>query len=970
MVIKLYNTTHQGGLSSSDLLLLTVWEKPAYYSIRNGRWADPETWDRGEVPEKDAKVEVRHIVYTGSTSMSFGGRAYGEGANALFSSGGYTVGVDYLEGPNETSLVDNLLSANKYKLAETVTITSDGTLLLGKGGNAGDNIATDTLMFGTIFNNAIPASGYAGYSTFVNATSSAIFATTYGSDFRGFQIMTGGPTTLVSDSTINHGYTYIAGNFDITNGAFSNTTVNTAAISTDAVARIVNGIVHIPSIFDNVVSGPSTSPLNAVFNVDGGRIYVDTLLIGLDETAMLGTESYTQTDGEIFIQSDVATFDHTTSSNTVFNIAGGLFIIDYAAKSVDNLITANIPMQVTNTGLFVINENTEANLVGDAGIALAPNTTTSPLFARSENALEYNMGVLAADTYIDVNSLLSMKYVENITNLGAFAMLQGSKLNVKEGGISNNKSTYDNVFFEIGRYNNSDVFVINPSFKNDPAVISYWNNINIMPTAITHPYATLELYTGSTGLMPTNTYIAANRKEGLVYLRDADLNMPNDTITFLTFLSSPIFGADGQASYDIIGRVERRNALHYNNYAITPINYYSSITGVIADDYKFVYNNKYTQIEFNTFTPSTMTKFALTSSPVTQPAKVIQANDNKFRAQRNLLVDYAKDPTANIDIRYLTLGVRGITEVSDDLFSKKLLFGEGYDNTKQPLKLANVDLRPATNTAGLAQYAMNDDGSTLIHLTNATGSNPPDEATLESGNSLLLYAIGLFTSVRAGRWSDPLVWSAGVVPSAKDSVIIRHIIYTGLWKGAGETDGHFNPANVNNLFGARPYGRAESDINFNATLNEALLSGKIKIVAPDSFTPDGEDPLPAGPSALLICALLNGTTMASPSNFYTQCQTMDFSTTLVFSDFVQELNPTNEGITRMIINTGDDSNFNVNLSTDIFTVAQNPSAWVNLNGLYIISNNTGADVIMPTIRALNIQNEGLIQNEGIIDIGK
>jgi len=102
-------------------------------------------------------------------------------------------------------------------------------------------------------------------------------------------------------------------------------------------------------------------------------------------------------------------------------------------------------------------------------------------------------------------------------------------------------------------------------------------------------------------------------------------------------------------------------------------------------------------------------------------------------------------------------------------------------------------------------------------------------------------------------------------------------------------------------------------------------------------------------------------------NYFTNAEEMNWAIPLVFSDFVSEL----DGKTPLaleiktagsthIINIGSLSNFLTN-------IARNSSGYQNLNGLYIISFDDINDV--PIIRALNIDNEGLIQNEGIIHIG-
>ncbi len=48
------------------------------FSVRNGRWSDPQTWDAAITPTASDSVEIRHIVYTGlyNGNELFGGRAW------------------------------------------------------------------------------------------------------------------------------------------------------------------------------------------------------------------------------------------------------------------------------------------------------------------------------------------------------------------------------------------------------------------------------------------------------------------------------------------------------------------------------------------------------------------------------------------------------------------------------------------------------------------------------------------------------------------------------------------------------------------------------------------------------------------------------------------------------------------------------------------------------------------------------
>ena len=69
----------------TDILTVDVNVCGELTARRSGRWSDPETWASFDTPAPGDSVVIPAgvIVYTGSTSQSFGGRAYGPGADQL-----------------------------------------------------------------------------------------------------------------------------------------------------------------------------------------------------------------------------------------------------------------------------------------------------------------------------------------------------------------------------------------------------------------------------------------------------------------------------------------------------------------------------------------------------------------------------------------------------------------------------------------------------------------------------------------------------------------------------------------------------------------------------------------------------------------------------------------------------------------------------------------------------------------------
>jgi hypothetical protein len=138
--------------------------------------------------------------------------------------------------------------------------------------------------------------------------------------------------------------------------------------------------------------------------------------------------------------------------------------------------------------------------------------------------------------------------------------------------------------------------------------------------------------------------------------------------------------------------------------------------------------------------------------------------------------------------------------------------------------------------------------------------------------------------------------------------------------------------------------------------------------------------VPGGyPSALLVCAYLSGTltstTGTEAKNYYfINCEQMNWNIPLVFSYFDTDKNVSDDGRTALVIKAGDGATFVKTTYADFLTdIATNKTEYDKLKGLYIVAfseNENTSPVSVPIIRVLNIENEGLIQNEGIIEIGE
>ena len=1078
----------------SDPFYISVKTCGSALAVKNGRWADPETWLNVEPPAKDdiAIIPEGIIVYTGATSKAFGGRAYGQGADLTMG----THGTEWELGPNETGLVDNLLpDGQTIQLAKSVKIERGGALVIsqltditGMTANTASSQGANDLLnyrleFGQIINYSDTTIASLRVGSSSHPTEQILLDSTYnyvgvGSFVAGLYIVSSSTDTLaqamngtgvVDFALINDtGYIYQnGGSFKVgsimntnegiifqhasttdafilstgnivnasgtvtiegtlnTNASFINGTINgeTAAVTISgflnvaewfrnaptegsfgsiafndgAVGNIATSITEVQAKFlngshgdvgDAGYDGYGTSAGTAILNVYGANLNIyRSLYNGLVPLTNTNDNTNIVAPVKVNLLADagvVKVYESVKSYNRVggvgsqieFNINSGQFIMTGTPPTGHDSLITQRRIEVFEDGQFVIDTDRLVNMSGATELQMLSNPVSG--------------GIVLNSNTVNVANYLTLEALPNVTSddvllQGSFAMLQGSKLYIHRDftdnviGIINNNSARNNVYFHRGSYTDSD---------NKPSVVSL-NYSKIMPTIGTHPYGRLEIFLGG-DLVDFNYLSAADsiciggKSDSALMIVGGQGTIFYSPIVFVDAIANLIF-YDNYTSPSVtngswhgiaIGTVERRTTIF--GYATVP-------------NRQYVFTNRYTYINFSV-ADDELPRFALTTkwshpggvSGISgtyyyPPTLVIFGTDISRRGQRYYSVDFDTISSGLYPrIQTISLDYLSVSEISNDLFvmRDKLMIGAGYNSAAEPMLLAPVDSPEVLNSPA------NVNSRYLATNTNImlrkTGANPA-VGELESGNELILYVPSVFTTVRPGRWSDPQVWATGMVPSEEDSVIIRHVIYTGLWAGAGNSDGSIVPPN-NLLFGARPYGRAESEIN-NVTvagIKEAWLSGKLKIIEPDSWAPEGETPLPAGPSALLICNYLLPPLVspASNSNYYIQCDYMDWDVVLVFSEDHIDLNLPKAievqagGSTDEMTMTFSDF---LNLAKSINYTA-NPSATpspsyydLNLNGLYIIVDDP---YTAPIIRTLGIENKGLIQNEGIIDIGK
>jgi len=998
-------------------------------AVQSGRWSDSLTWYNKRTPnaannEYDAVIRTGVIVYTGSSSKSFGGRAFGRGANSTMG----TISTDWQEGPNESEL--NLNTAkDTAKLANIVTIQSGAALILGHnlnasaGASAGVNNPDIVLSFGKIINDASSEAISANGTHIFDWMSPSLWA-----NFGGLHIMAGAPLTTVARignediSIANNGYMFVNGNITaeqriynanskagIINVAGGKLTVEKDFINGNGVnftgtLNVMGGNVEVREWFRNgflansagnvtisggVVDVATSATVSAAkfLNGSGGDAtdagyaqIVGTANLTVNNNGVLninrslyngnvasGSNSpanISVVDGKVTVRESVKSFEFPASNG--FNISGGRFVMTgtpTASSDASSLIVRRA-IVVSGAGRFIIDKNRIVNM---AGLTAGTGTTGGGLIFTSTTSAN-----ASATLYNDLESS-SFGEITPDNVLGSLALLSGATLDVYATNanqtilLRNDHSARNNVYFHRG------------VVGGEPSLVSFRGN-RIMPTVPTHPYGKLRILNSSASLTidlfqtADEICIGGKAEDALFHVSqgtilnnkivfvDADANATfSNTFTHIrpnfTNQSNTVVGTWNGI---IDGTVERRT-VKTNGFG-------NATVANKANEYRFTHNNSY----FNfSKADEFLENFALTVKWETTPQQVEYKDSAEIRAQRRYKVDFKTVGDEAPAIKTISLNYRGngiainaqdiVTqqpnvppaEIYDAFFAMKhkFMFGAGFDDNKEPALLARVNF-PAPENEGLVTGRRNGNINYQYRAEIATGNEitllntgTPISQQLVSGNDLIMFLGENFVSTRNGRWSDSLTWNYGIVPEPDDEVEIRHIVYTGMWDGSG----------VDVLFGARGWGEAEDKLYSLNTDGEALLAKKVRIVAP-LIEDQG--------SALIIGAhILNNANLstAKPANSELEAQRMNYTVPLVFGDIILS-DADNSGIE---IKAG--AKENVYTVDAIMDMAKN-GGWEVLKGLYILCNQT--EGIVPIIRAIHINNSGLIYNMGIIEVGK
>ncbi len=578
-------------------------------------------------------------------------------------------------------------------------------------------------------------------------------------------------------------------------------------------------------------------------------------------------------------------------------------------------VVANVMNSATGANLLVSGSGGSASLnisggtlagavsitgnTGGSATVITNNATGTPINFDGAVAIT---GVLGGTGTVDINGAGNV----NIGTGGSLAldsenaildMAEGSHLNV-QGTITNNATNPTNL-------------VLNNN--NNGSTITYAGGQVALATVASNPYSNVVI--GSYVDLGGNAYVAGDMtlNSGSLFstLKKGSGAMPGST--------------DINDYYKIVFTEEDANL-------VTGSGTCGEVRGIVArsawnTSTTYSFNNVATSLRFGV-DPTTGQEAGFFVLPGTEPdyrdntwpTASIGTGIGQIHIINRFIQPYVQNGPVTIAAGTLSMGY-----TTGERTAAGFEDGKGY-RTFEGESTTNADL---LSTGDEAQDANN-----CFYVAQATGVTSFGEAAYSNlasnvavGSQLLITqnAPALITSVRNGRWSDPLTWNTGTQPISSDFVELSHKIWTG--DGVGYLAGA----------GSRKFSRAEHQGAGVNNLGSAYqLSAKLTLN-------DGAG-LFIGQAIAGNSGSYTGETGVVNDGIYTFGDVINNNTTAAGGSFVPNPGGTG-GVTALSGGT---------TGTDA----------TGLNGIYVVPANTGN-----IFRATTLDNKGSATNFGIAEVG-
>ncbi|TAL66876.1 MAG: hypothetical protein EPN82_16595 [Bacteroidetes bacterium] len=568
--------------------------------------------------------------------------------------------------------------------------------------------------------------------------------------------------------------------------------------------------------------------------------------------------------------------------------------VNNAAVYASGNLTSNAAADLTCNANFTIGTGA-SSCAGDITINNAYFKTTST------GTLDINAGATVLVQNTGANSLFNLMSTGICTMNGTLTLQSGAtpgRLNVGYDAATpvtarlDIPGTFTNQVAVGSRTNMTFATTSTVDYQGAAAQIPQANNDGI-PGNPEYLYGNLEFHNAGT-----------KTPDGSMFMRGDNLVVSGGNVIMGSAIADPnVFNLYRSAGAPTVTYSSANNDVFIQG----KMRYYGTLpTGAMLK-----FNNEQTQITFSA-APTTMQLDVL---PALQPTLL-----NDFSATTDVVRTVRESFTGTGTISTLRVGyvASEFTGANED----RMRFFEGYDagQAKQKITIAGF---PATRSGAANPRYVNLTGGSGVNLIAGSGGGTISEVT--SNSDIIMGTSTLFITIANGRWTNPNTWDEGVLPSANDNALVRHLVYVGIDGPAWGTGGGADEVNTNNTLReatAYPGGVAAA--------NQITISSNV--ASPPEF------PTPYPNAVLIVGNEDNG----AGYNFHTNLS--------------GQIAGYNAGIR------------NFNAAANAFADAgDNKSRAVgDLHGIWI--STLGADTAV--LGTAQLTNAGTVQNQEVIEIGE
>ncbi|MCL5991657.1 MAG: hypothetical protein M1419_06095 [Bacteroidetes bacterium] len=442
--------------------------------------------------------------------------------------------------------------------------------------------------------------------------------------------------------------------------------------------------------------------------------------------------------------------------------------VNNAAVYASGLLTSNAAADLTCNANFTIGVGA-SNCAGDITINDAYFKTTST------GTMNLNAGATVLVQNTGANSLLDLMSTGIFTLNGTLTLQAGAtpgRLNVGYSATPvaarlDIPGTFTNAVAVGSRTNMTFAATSTVDYQGAGAQVPQANNDGI-PANPEYLYGNVEFHNAG-----------VKTPDGSMFMRGDNLVVSGGNVIMGNAIADPnVFNLYRTAGAPTVTYSSANNDVYIRG----KMRYYGTLpTGAMLK-----FNNEQTQLTFST-APTTM---QLDIHPALTPTLL-----NDFAVATDVNRTIRASFTGTGVISTMRAGYVAAEYTGLPAMESRMRFFEGFD-AGQPKQKITIAGFPATNSGSTDPRYVNLTGGSGISLIAGVGGGTISEVT--SNSDIIMGTSTLFITINHGRWTNPNTWDEGVLPSANDNALVRHLVYVGIDGPAWGTVGGADEVNTNN----------------------------------------------------------------------------------------------------------------------------------------------------------------------------